>query len=872
MNPLRWVAALLPPGEREFVLGDLEEVYGKAGTLRHTRELLKAVVALRRARPRSRQASSSTPRSGDSLVQTLLSDIRYGLRQLLGSPSFTALAVLTLALGIGATTAVFSVINPVLLRPLPYPHPERLMTVSELGDDGEGTNTGYATFLDVRRLATTFDAIAVMSSWQPSLQGGAEAERLDGQRVTREFFSVLGVRPGLGRDFTPAENIRGQHHVVILSHGLWQRRFGGDPSLVGRPITLNGIAYTVIGIMPGSFESLLSPTAQLWAPLAYETDLPWACRTCRHLRMVGRLKEAVEPERAKRELDLISARMVAEHPTEYSRPGMLVVPLQTRLTRDVRPALLAVLGAVGFVLLIACANVSSLLLGRAMQREGEFAIRSALGAGRRRVVRQLLTESVLLGLLGGLCGVLLAWWGVKGLTALGSASLPRLQAIRIDLGVLAFSAALSLSSGLLFGLIPALATARPDLFTALRPGGRHTGQKRRRVARAILVMGEVALALMLLVGAGLLLRSLQRLLDVDPGFEPRQLLTMEVQTTGPRYENDDAVRAFFVRAREAIRVLPGIEQAGWTSQLPLGGNFDRYGVTIEGKPLPNPADAPSADRYAVSPGYLEAMRIPLKRGRMLSADDARDHPAVVLINESFARQDWPGGDPLGVRVQIGGPQAPWRTIVGVVGDVHHVSLDERQAPQIYVPEAQWLGADGAMVLAARTRGEPAAMAAAVRTAIRSVDGDLPILHVATMQAVVANTAEQRRFALVLFQGFALVALLLAGAGIYGVLASSVTARTREIGIRSALGASRSGLLRLVIKQGLLLTLAGMSAGVVGALLLTRFLQGLLFGVGAQDPPTFVGVVAVLGVVALIACLAPALRATRVSPLEALRSE
>jgi putative ABC transport system permease protein len=853
------------------VLGDLREAYG-GRQARLTWELLRAALAIRLVRRSPAHLSPLTSHRRDSLVKTLLSDLRYGLRQLARSPGFTALAVLTLALGIGATTAVFSVINPVLLRPLPYAHPERIMTLWERGELGEESNTGYATFLDVRQLARSFDDIAAMSSWQPTLQGGAEAERLDGQRVTREFFAVLGVRPALGRDFSDAENVRGQHHVVILSHGLWQRRFGGDASLVGRSVTLNGVEYAVVGVMPKSFESLLAPTAQLWAPLAYESSLPWACRSCRHLRMIGRLKAGVDPGAAKTELDLLSARLVSEHPTDYPTTGMFVVPLQLRLTRDVQPALLAVLAAVGFVLLIACANVSSLLLGRAMKRESEFAIRAALGAGRRRVVRQLLTESVLLGLLGGLGGVALAWGGVKGLTAMGPASLPRLQAIGIDLGVLGFTATLSLASGLLFGLIPALATARPDLFTALRPGGRHTAQRRRRVARAILVIGEVAMALMLLVGAGLLLRSLQGLLGVDPGFEPRRLLTMEVQTTGPRYENDDAIRAFFVRAADAIRTIPGIEGAGWTSQLPLGGNFDRYGVAIEGKPLPNPANAPSADRYAVSPGYLEAMRIPLKRGRTISASDARDRPPVVLINETFAKQDWPGKDPIGARVKLGGPEAPWRTIVGIVGDVHHVSLDERQPPQIYLPEAQWLDADGAMVLAARTRGDPASAAPAVREAIRSVDRDLPILHVAGMEEVIANTADQRRFAFVLFQVFALVALLLAAAGIYGVLAGSVAERTREIGIRAALGASRSGLLGLVLRQGLGLTASGIALGSFGALLLSSFLRTLLFGVAPQDPLTFTGVVVVLSVVALLACWIPARRATRVSPLEALRGD
>ena len=481
MSPARWLGWLLPRRDREFVLGDLEESY-HGHRVRFTWELLHAALTFRMVR--LFPAPLTAHRKG-SPMGTLLADIRFGLRQLLRSPSFTALAVLTLALGIGATTAVFSVINPVLLHPLPYPEPDRIMTLWERGDEGEESNTGYATFTDVRQLATTFDGIAALSYWQPTLQGGAEAERLDAQRVTREFFAVLGMPPALGRDFSEAENVRGQHHVVILSHGLWQRRFGGDRALIGRPITLNGIPYTVVGVMPQHFENLLAPTAQLWAPLGYDASLRWACRTCRHLRMIGRLQGGVDLARAKRELDLISARLVAEHPTEYPKTGMLVVPLQTRLTREVRPALLAVLGAVGFVLLIACANVSSLMLGRAMQREGEFAIRGALGAGRQRVVRQLLTESVLLALVGGAAGVALAWWGVKGLLALAPGNLPRLQAIGIDPGVLGFTLALSVASGILFGLIPAFATARPDLFTALRPGGRHTGQRSRRLARAL---------------------------------------------------------------------------------------------------------------------------------------------------------------------------------------------------------------------------------------------------------------------------------------------------------------------------------------------------------------------------------------------------
>lgn len=868
-NP--WVQWFIPANEREFILGDLEETYGNR-TWRLGWEIVRTGAALRLRNDPPLTAHRSPLTSRSDFVGTLLSDLRFALRQLARSPGFSLLAILTLALGIGATTAIYSVVSPVLFRPLPYPSAERIMTLSERGKDESESNTGYATFLDVERMSSSFESIAAMSSWQPTLQGGGDPERLSGQRVTRGFFSVLGVRPALGRDFSAEENIRGKHFVVMLSHGLWQRRFGADPSVVGRPVTFNGIAYTVVGVLPKTFESLLSPGAVIWAPLAYETSLPWACRSCRHLREIGRLKEGISPASARRELDVISGRLVAEHPTDYPATGMHVIPLQDQLTRDVRPALLAVLGAVALVLLIACANVSALLLGRAIQREGEFAIRGALGAGKMRVVRQLLTESVLLSMLGGAAGITLAYWGVQGLSALAPPSLPRLSAIGIDGGVLLFTAALSVATGIAFGLVPAFATARPDLFAALRPGGRSTGQRSRRLARATLVAGEIALALMLLFGAGLLMRSLHRLLSVDPGFDPAGLLTMEVQTTGPRYQEDPAVRDFFDRARDAVRQVPGVEHAGWTSQLPLGGNFDRYGVQIEGVVLANPANAPAADRYAVTPGYLKAMRIPLQRGRTITEADGTGAPRIVLINQTFAAVAWPNSDPIGAKLQLGGPERPWRTVVGIVGDVRHTSLDEKLAPQIYLPEAQWFSADDAMVLTVRTHGDPVPLASAIRAAIRSVDPTLPILHVATMEDVVSATAQQRRFAFVLFQVFAVVALLLAAAGIYGVLAGSVTERTRELGIRAALGASRNGLLALVVRQGLALTVTGLAVGALGSLLLSRFLQRLLFGVGAQDPLTFAGVVVVLMVVALTACWAPAWRATRVSPLEAIRGE
>lgn len=863
---------LIPASDREFILGDLEEAYGRNSAPRYSWELVKVAWACRRHRPRHTYYSLITSSRGDPLVTTLFNDLRYGLRQLTVRPGFTALAVLTLALGIGATTAIFSVVNPILFQSLPYPNPERIVRVTERDKDGQPNGTGYSTFVDVHNMSTSFEALAVNSQWQPTLQGSGDPERLNGQRVTRDFFSVFGVRPVLGRDFTVEENVRGQHRVTILSHGLWQRRFGSDPSVIGKPATFDGIQYLIVGVMPKSFESLISPAAQLWAPLGYEVSLPWACRTCHHLGEYGRLKPGITPEAARRELDVISGRLVAQYPTQYAAAGMLVTPLQQVLTQNVKPALLAVLGAVGLVLLIACANVSSLLLGRAMQREGEFAIRGALGARQGRVVRQLLTESVILSMTGGMAGVLLAWAGMAGLKALAPPNLPRLQAIGINAGVLGFSAGVSLLTGLLFGLIPAFATARPDLFTALRPGGRHTGHRSKRTARAILVGGEVALAVMLLVGAGLLMRSLERLLSVDPGFDPKNLLTLTVQTTGAKYNDNDPTWAFWERTLEAIKAVPGVESAAWTSQLPLGGNFDRYGVQIQGKLLANPEEAPSADRFSVTPDYLQVMRIPLKRGRGLTPADVGKNPLVVVIDENFARIGWAGADPIGQKVQYGGPDQPWRTVVGIVRNVQHTALDLDQAPQLYIPESQGQFADNSMVLAVRSRGEPAALTAAVRGAIKSVDPSQPILGIATMDDVMSITTKPRRFTFVLFQVFAAVALILAAAGIYGVLAGSVTERTRELGIRSALGAPRAGLLAMVVRHGLGLAVSGMIVGGIGAFALTQFLQKMLFGVSPRDPLTFGVVSVVLLAVAFGACLAPALRATRVSPLEALKAD
>ncbi|MFI5311295.1 MAG: ADOP family duplicated permease [Gemmatimonadales bacterium] len=870
---------LLSAHVRESYLGDLEETFrtsvlparGLAAARRwYWRETLRAPIALGGINAAA-DLAPPIPR-GDGPMSSMLADLRYALRLLARRPSFTALAAFTLALGIGGTTAIFSVVNPILFETLPYPEAQRLMMVWERSKDGSKENVGYETFLDITRQSRSFESAAVMSSWQPTMTGRAEPELLNGQRVSATFFHVLGVAPALGRDFRLEEDLRGTPRVAVLSHALWRNRFGGDSSIIGRQITLSTTAYTVIGVMPAGFENVLDPTAQLWSPLRYDLTLPYACRDCRHLRMVARLLPDVSAGQAKREMDVIAANLFRDHPKEYEGAGVLVPTLHDDTTSAVRPALLALLGAVVLVLLIACANVTNLLLARGAQRQGEFAIRAALGAGRARVVRQLLTESVVLAGLGGVLGVGVAELGVRALVAMSPTGLPRLEAIHVSGSVLAFALAVTTFVGVLFGMVPALHASRADVHQAIKQGTRRTAAT-SRLTRGSLVVAEVALALVLLVGSGLLLRSMERLLSVSPGFEPAQVLTMQVQAGGARLSNDTLVRAFYSRALDEVRGIPGVESAALTSQLPLSGDFDGYGVHIESKPRANPAEAPSGFRYAVSPGYLAVMRIPVVRGRAFNEEDRAGQPAVVLVNESFARKVWPGEDPVGQRVRVGDPSSgPWREIIGIVGDVKQVSLAATQSDAIYLPESQWQFGDNAMSLVVRTRSDPVALAGAVRRAVWSVDKDQPIVRVATMGQLVSQSAAQRRFALVLFESFAGVALLLAAAGIYGVLSGTVTERMREIGVRTALGASRSDILKMVVQQGLGLTTIGVGIGVVAAGALSRTISGMLFSVSPLDPVTFVGVVALLVLVALVACWVPARRATRVDPMETLRTD
>jgi len=811
----------------------------------------------------------------ENAIGTLFGDLRYAARRLRRNPGFAAVSAVTLALGIGASTAIFSAVNPILFQPLPYPHAGRIVTIWDRANDGSRADVTFGTYRELAARSHAFEAIAAFKPWQPAIAGAAEPERLDGQRVAAGYFRALGVSPVLGRDFDDSDDRANGPNVVVLGDGLWRRRFGADASIVGRQVRLNDNAFTVIGVMPRTFENVLAPSADIWAPLQYDASLPPDGREWgHHLRMVARLRPGVAAADARREIDAITSAPVME----FQRPrwaamkgGLLVDPLQDDVTRGVRPALVAVLGAVILVLLIACVNVTNLLLARGAERRGEFAMRAALGAGRARLIRQLLTESLMLAVIGGALGLVVARLGVGTLLALGPLGLPRAGAIGVDAAAFAFALGVATAVGLGVGLIPAMHASRGDLRGGLQQASRRAAGGHQWTRQA-LVVAEVALALVLLAGAGLLFRSLQRLFAVDAGFDASHVLTMQVQTSGHRFDDDRATHEFFAQALEAVRRVPGVRDAAFTSQLPLTGDVDTYGVHFESSPNDNPQEDHGAFRYAVTPGYVETISIPLRRGRLLDAHDGAGAPGAVLINESFARRKFPGGDPIGQRVRVGPNDGPWTTIVGVVGDVRQMSLDVSAADAVYVTTAQWRFADRALWLVVRTLGDHTALAPAIKNAIWSVDKEQPIVRVASMDSLLAASAAERRFALVLFEAFALVALALAATGIYGVLSGSVAERTREIGVRSALGASRADILALVVGQGM--TLAGLGAliGLGGAVAASGALVTLLFGVSRLDPTTYAGVVALLLAVSGMACALPAWRAARVDPSITLRAE
>ena len=814
---------------------------------------------------------------GVTFIESLVQDLRYGANNMLRTPGFTAITVLTLALGIGATTAIFSAVNPILFESLPYPHAERIMVISEFAPEGSRSRVAFHTYRELAERNRFFESIAVTKIWLPTLATAAEPERFDGQFVSAGYFRVLGVPPFLGRDFEPSDDRFRGPHVVILSDALWRRRFGGDTTIIGRQVTLDDNSYTVIGVMPSGFENVLVPSAELWTTLQYDPGHIADVHTREwgnHLRMAGRLKLGASIDQARRELQAIAGDPVPQFPRPAwatHEQGFIANSLQDDLTRGVKPALLALLGAVLLVLVIACVNVTNLLLARSVRRRGEFALRTALGAGRSRLIRQLLTESLFLASLGGMVGMLIAQLGVRALMALSPAELPRVGAIAVDGPVFAFGFGVTTLIGLAVGLIPAFRASRNEPHWALQESSQRTVGGHRRT-RSALVVVEVALALVLLVSSGLLLRSLQHLFAVAPGFDASHLLTMQVQTYGRRYDDDATCNRFFAQALEAVRNVPGVSAAAFTSQLPLSGDADVYGVEFEN--ASNAKDVEPAFRYGVAPGYFETMGIPLRRGRLFNAQDGFGLPVrPVLINESLAKRRYPGQDPIGQRIRFGGsPNRPWDIIVGVVGDVKQTSLAVSQSDAVYVTTAQWLWADGTQWVVVRTRGDAVALAPAIRNAIWSIDKDQPVVRATTMESMLAASAAERRFALTLFETFALVALILAAAGIYGVLSGSVAERTREIGVRLALGASRESILTLVIHQGMLLAGIGVAIGLAGAGAASQAIAAMLFDISRFDPVTYLGVIVLLAGVAVIACGVPAWRAMKVDPIVALRYE
>jgi predicted permease len=810
------------------------------------------------------------------MMETLWQDLRFGWRMLIRRPAFSAIAILALALGIGANTAIFSVVNTVLLKPLPYRDPQRLVLIWTrfLPDLPQNWVSGPEV-VDFRERSKSFESLAVLNWPTFSLTGTGEPEQIQAGQASASLFPMLGIAPLHGRVFSEDEDKPGAERVVMLSHGFWKRRFGGDPGIVGKTIALDSQNATVVGVLPEGF-GVLPPDAQspkdidLWIPQA--RDFKTLSRGSHFLRVIGQLKLGMTVEAARAEMDIVAEQMDKEF-YNNSGFGVNVVPLLGHVTREVGPALWLLLGAVGFVLLIACANVANLLLANAVAREREIALRAALGAGRFRLLRQLISESILLGLVGATVGLLLAWGGLAALRAIAPANLPRLDELSIDGRVLAFTLGVAILTGILFGLVPALQATRIDLNDALKEGGRGAGGGMRgNRLRGMLVVVEIAVSLVLLAGAGLMIRSFRRMQQVDPGFQPANILTMRVQLPVAKYQQNPQIISFYQSLLERVRTLPGVESAGMNSGLPMAGIYSSGTITVDNPEASRDNASFEADWRTISPGYLTSMKIPLLSGRDFNDGDKADGMMVVMVDENFARRFWPNGDPLGKRIKRGGAQSPqpWLTVVGVVKHVNDYGLNIEGREQVYYPHPQFSGR--AMYLTIRTAGDPLALAGAARNAVWSVDPAQPISRVRSMEEYIYTSAAQPRFNMLLLAIFAALALILAAVGIYGVMSYAVTQRTHEIGIRLALGAEPRQIIRLVVGQGLGLVGAGIGLGVVGAIAVTRLMKTLLLGISATDPATFAGMAGLLVVVALIACYLPARRATRVDPMIALRYE
>ena len=807
-------------------------------------------------------------------MNTLFADIRFGARMLLKNPTMTIIALLALTLGIGANTAIFSVVNAVLLRSFPYYDADRIALVWEKKQGGRTDQNviNLGNFMDWKEQNQVFSDMAVFFDRSFNLTGNGEPEEIPVQFATTNLFSVLGTNPLLGRTFQAEEGGAGQPGLAVISYALWQRRFGGDMQIVGKQITLNNQPTTVIGVMPANFGwhiqkgTQVSKPADIWVPFQITND--FRGRRGRFASSVARLKPGVTIEQAQAEMDTVAARLAQQY-TFNTNWGVNVVPLRTQFTGEIRKPLLILLGAVGFVLLIACANVANLLLARASARRREIAVRAGLGASRWRITRQLLTESVMLSVIGGTLGVLVAWWGTKALVALSPPALIDLQRISVNLPVLGFTLGLAVITGLIFGLAPALEATRFDLHDSLKEGGKNVGGGGHRL-RNVFVITQVALALVLLVGAGLLVRSLNRLQSVDPGFNAENLLTVRVTLPAQRYEEEPKRIDFFQQAIARMKAIPGVEAAGAINTPPFTGLYSGTTVEVDGQKLP-PGQELKTGVCVTDVNYFQAMQIPLKQGRFYTEQEATQMRHVVLVNEAFVRKNLGGENPIGHKLTIYMKDdiVP-SEIIGVVGDHKHLGLDTSVEPVSYWPHPELVYPGMTIVL--RTKGDATAVAPAAREVIRGLDPQQPIGEISTMESLLSTSVARSRFSASLLAVFSVVALVMAAVGIYGVMSLSVGGRRREIGIRMALGARRESILALVLKEGMGLTLAGLGAGAALALGVTRLLASLLFGIAPTDAPTFAAIALFFAAVALLACWLPARRASRVEPVTALRSE
>src|SRR6266404_1229940 len=806
-------------------------------------------------------------------------DLRYSLRLMIKSPAFTAVALLSIALGIGANTTVFSVINAVLLRSVPYKEPNTLML---LWGDTPGapshrnhSQVSATDVADFRTQTSVFEDVATYSGWYPTMTGNGEAERIPAIQVGDGFFKIMKGQPLLGRVFIAEEQVDGKDFVIVLSYGLWQRRFGGDANIVGRTVQLNGRPYNIVGVMGPDFHplpaTLVSPEGQFYRPVAENYDD--LARDERHLRAIARLRPGATVQQARSEVKVIAQRLEQQHPLTNKDQGAYVVPITDEIIGGIRPTLLMIFGAVIFVLLVACANVANLLLARSSVRFKEITIRSAIGAARTQIIRQLLTESLVLALVGGGLGLLLAIWGTGIVESAGSKINPMFHDIHVDMRCLAFTFGVSIITGLIFGLAPAMQISRTNLAESLKESGRGSGPSASsNRLRSVLVISEIAMTLVLLVCAGLLIRTVMRLRNVDTGFNAQNILAMNIGLPGIKYPKPENQIAFFKQVSERIKSLPGVTAAGTTSVLPLSDNFDGRGLLVEDHPKPRGEEI-TVYLYIASPGYLRAMEIPLVKWRAITEEDTMDSAKTVLINSTMAAQLWPNQDPIGKRIRFPGSEKnpePWRTVVGVVKDVSQYALDQKPPMQIYVPHAQF--PTGFSTIVVKTEKEPMAMTSAIRREILAIDKDQAVFNVTTLEQLMGDSIAIRRFFMFLLLVFAALALTLAAVGIYGVMSYVAAQRTHEIGIRMALGAQANDVLKLIIGNGMALALIGVIAGLAGSFALTRLMSGLLFGVSATDAVTFLVVSVGLIVVALFACYIPARRVTKVDPLTALRYE